>query len=75
VEQASVRTAGWQAGLRHRTARAEDGGTGAVLPKGALAPRIKAPRFDAFYPLATAITQTFGAIATNASTQVPEPDG
>jgi tricarballylate dehydrogenase len=48
---------------------------GASPPKAALAAKIETPKFYAFYPLVPAITQTFGAIATNANAQVLEPDG
>jgi len=44
-------------------------------PKSALAAKIEAPKFYAFYPLVPAITQTFGAISINANAQVLEPDG
>lgn len=48
---------------------------GANPPKAALATKIETPKFYAFYPLVPAITQTFGAIATNTNAQVLEPDG
>jgi succinate dehydrogenase/fumarate reductase flavoprotein subunit len=48
---------------------------GASPAKLALATKIDTPKFYAFYPLVPAITQTFGAIATNAEAQVLEPDG
>jgi succinate dehydrogenase/fumarate reductase flavoprotein subunit len=48
---------------------------GAHPPKGALAFKVATPKFYAFYPLVPAITQTFGAIVTNAQAQVLEPDG
>ena len=44
-------------------------------PKAALAARVDTPKYHAFYPLKPAITQTFGAITTNAEGQVLEPDG
>jgi fumarate reductase flavoprotein subunit len=44
-------------------------------PKTALASKIETAKFYAFYPLVPAITQTFGAIATNTLGQVLEPDG
>jgi succinate dehydrogenase/fumarate reductase flavoprotein subunit len=44
-------------------------------PKAAMAYRVEKPRYYAFYPLVPAITQTFGAITTNARAQVLEPDG
>jgi succinate dehydrogenase/fumarate reductase flavoprotein subunit len=48
---------------------------GAHPPKGALAFKVATPKFYAFYPLVPAITQTFGAIVTNARAEVLEPDG
>ena len=48
---------------------------GAHPPKAALASKVETPKFYAFYPLVPAITQTFGAIMTNANAQVLEPDG
>jgi succinate dehydrogenase/fumarate reductase flavoprotein subunit len=48
---------------------------GASPAKTALASKIDTPKFYAFYPLVPAITQTFGAIATNTEAQVLEPDG
>ena len=47
----------------------------ATPPKGALAAKVETPKFYAFYPLVPAITQTFGAIATDTSARVLEPDG
>ena len=48
---------------------------GAHPPKGVLAFKVATPKFYAFYPLVPAITQTFGAIVTNAQAEVLEPDG
>lgn len=53
----------------------DEAAAGAAPPKSALAAKIATPPFYAFYPLVPAITQTFGAIATNADAQVLEPDG
>lgn len=49
--------------------------TGVTPPKAALASRIEAPKFYAFYPLVPAITQTFGAISIDTNARVLEPDG
>jgi flavocytochrome c len=48
---------------------------GANPPKAALARRIEAPTFYAFYPLVPGITLSFGGIAINSSAQVLESDG
>jgi flavocytochrome c len=49
--------------------------TGANPPKAALARRIEAPKFYAFYPLVPGITLSFGGLAIDASARVLEPDG
>jgi succinate dehydrogenase/fumarate reductase flavoprotein subunit len=49
--------------------------TGAKPPKAALARRIEAPKFYAFYPLVPGITLSFGGLAIDVSARVLEPDG
>lgn len=76
ANQIKVPAATLKATIEAFNASIRDGAApGAVPPKTALAARIETPGFYAFYPLVPAITQTFGAIVTNANAEVLEPDG
>jgi succinate dehydrogenase/fumarate reductase flavoprotein subunit len=74
--QIKVPAAALKATIEGFNAAVRDGAApGAVPPKGALASRIETPPFGAFSPLVPGITQTFGAIVTDAMGRVLEPDG
>jgi len=76
AEQIKVPAAQLRTTIADFNAAANDGkALGATPPKAALAHKVETPKYYAFYPLVPAITQTFGAIVTDSSARVLEPDG